>query len=94
MVSTKYALPSAVPETEMIPIQFRKKTRQMKLYHVMSNIGMEKLLVELPFQDLDMMVIGIALFFTSIIFSHFARTFHQEIFPIFRNIQMANFRLR
>ena len=56
-MSTKYALPSAVPETEMIPIQFRKKTRQMKLYHVMSNIGMEKLLVELPFQDLDMMVI-------------------------------------
>ena len=69
MVSTKYVLPSAVPETEMIPIQFRKKTRQMKLYHVMSNIGMEKLLVELPFQDLDMMVI--ALFFTSMTFFHF-----------------------
>ena len=69
-MSTKYVLPSAVPETEMIPIQFRKKTRQMKLYHVMSYIGMEKLLVELPFQDLDMMVIP--LFFT---------LYTYEIFP-------------
>ena len=50
-------LPSAVPETEMIPIQFRQMINHlMKLYHVMSDIGMEPLLAELPFQERDMMV--------------------------------------